>query len=153
MADAVGLRGPDALPDRIEHPLLVRNAEPDWLKDDLRPPPAGPLWEMGDTAARWFARSVTTLAACSLVTIPRRPSPRPRSRYGSRVLTEVLGNVGQDHRPAARLTGADHDGRRRRRSFCYLIATYAGLPKVAVANGWQPNSLLRLRKFGRSGRI
>ena len=40
-----------SLPDRVERPPLVQNAEPDWLKDDLRPPAAGPL-EMGDTAAR-----------------------------------------------------------------------------------------------------
>ena len=44
VADAVGLRGPDGLPDRIERPLLVLNDEPDWLRDDLRPPAAGP-WE------------------------------------------------------------------------------------------------------------
>ncbi len=39
-----GTRTIAPLPDHIERPLSVRIDEPDWLKDDLRPPPAGP-WE------------------------------------------------------------------------------------------------------------
>ena len=41
-----GTRTLEPLPDHIERPLSVRIEEPDWLKDDLRPPPAGP-WEDG----------------------------------------------------------------------------------------------------------